>query len=344
VKPRPLLSVLLPIALIAGPLGAQQSPTVRRARQAYDQLDFSSAITLARRALAERLTRDDRIQLYEVLGYSYGALDSARQAVEAFRQLVFLAPDREPDVERVSPRITSLYASALGQVLVVRKVAVDSASFIAGEGQVLIRYQVSRPARATTRVVGQGVEIVVDSQLVTGPAIATWNGLTGSGEPVPAGTYQILVTAVEGRNEFTGPAEIRVDRGSVDTLAHLTGLPGYSFQPETEAPPRTWRPLGLAVLYTGLVAGAAVALENTSLDLGDRREVGGVGFLALVTGLVMSVKKPDPRPVPANIQYNRLLREQIIERNAQIAEENGRRRQQVTLTITPTPVPAPAPR
>jgi len=117
-----------------------------------------------------------------------------------------------------------------------------------------------------------------------------------------------------------------------------------SFQPETEAPPRTWRPLGLAVLYTGLVAGAAVALENTSLDLGDRREVGGVGFLALVTGLVMSVKKPDPRPVPANIQYNRLLREQIIERNAQIAEENGRRRQQVTLTITPTPVPAPAPR
>jgi len=331
------LLVWLALTLTAPPLDAQQSPTVRRARQAYDQLDFPNAISLARRALAERLSRDDRIQVYEVLGYSYGALDSARQAVEAFRQLVFLAPDREPDVERVSPRITSLYASALGQVLVVRKVSVDSATFIAGEGQVLIRYQVSRAARATTRVVGQGVEVVVDSQLVTGPAVATWNGLTRTGEPAPAGTYQVLVTAVEGRNEFTGPTEIRVERGSVDTLPHLTGLPGYTFQPETESPPRNWRPLGLAVLYTGLVAGAAFALENTSLDLGERREVGSVSFLALVTGLVMSVKKPDPRPVPANIQYNRLLREQIIERNVQIAAENRRRRQQVTLTITPAP-------
>ena len=124
---------LLALMLGASPALAQQNPTVRRATQAYDQLDYSNAVILARRALAERLSREDRVQVYQVLGYSYGAMDSLRQAVEAFRQLIFLAPDREPDVERVSPRITSLYASALGQVLVVRKVQVDSASFVAAD-------------------------------------------------------------------------------------------------------------------------------------------------------------------------------------------------------------------
>lgn len=334
---RALLSVLA--ALAAGPAAAQQNPTARRAAQAYEQLDYANAVVLARRALGERLTREDRIRTYEVLGYSYGALDSLRQAVEAFRQLIFLAPDREPDVERVSPRITSLYASALGQILVVRKIAVDTASFIAGEGRVPIHYELSRAARAVVRVVGQGVDLVLDSQLVTGRNTSGWNGLTRAGEAAPAGVYQVLITAVEGRNEFTGPVEIRVARGSVDTVAHLTALPGYTFQPESEAPPRNWRPLGLSVLYTGLIAGAAFALENTSLDLGGRREIGGVSFLGLVTGFVMSVKKPDPRPVPANIQYNALLREQIAERNAQIAQDNRRRRQQVRLTITPVSVP-----
>jgi hypothetical protein len=333
--------VLAGLTLLAGAATAQNSATLRRARAASEQLDFATTIRLARQATTEQLGRDDRILAFELLGYAYGALDSARQAVDAFRQLIFLAPDREPDVERVSPRITSLYASALGQVLVVRKVAVDSTTIVAGDGRVLIRYQVSRAARATTRVVGQGLDLVVDSQLVTGPGLASWNGLSPAGTAAPAGLYQVLVTASEGRNEFTGPLEIRVDRSAVDTMAHITTLPGYTFQPETESPPRNWRPLGLAVLYTGMVAGAAVALENTSLDLGERREVAGVASLAFVTGLVMSLKKPDARPVPANIQYNALLREQIAERNRQIAEENQRRRQQVKLTVTPVATGAP---
>lgn len=321
--------------LIAPASVAQEHPVVARAKQAYDQLDFSNAIRLARQSLNQRLTRDDRIVAYEVLGYAYGALDSTRQAVEAFRELIFLAPNREPDVERVSPRITSLYASAMGQVLVVRRLSIDSASFVAGQGRVPIRYEVSRAARVRTRIVGAGLDVVVDSQLVTGPALATWNGLTPDGAPAPAGLYQVLVTATEGRNEFAASADVRIAHGAVDTLDHIATLPGYEFQPETERPPRNWRPLGMAVLYTGLAAGASVALENTSLDLGERREVAGVGFLAVLTGFVMSIKKPDPQPVPANIRYNELLREQIAQRNADIILENRRRRQQVLLTIAP---------
>lgn len=329
-----LVASLVGVVPVAG-LTAQEHATVRRAKAAYDGLEFSRAVAIARQALNERLSSSDRVLTYEILAFSFGALDSARQAVEAFRELIFLDPDREPDVERVSPRITALYASALGQVLVVRGVGVDSTSFVAGRGGVPIRYEVSRPARAVTRVIGPGYGVVIDSQLVAGMGGVRWQALTPEGEPVPAGRYQVVVTAIEGRNEYAAQVEVAVRHGTVDTLPHLTALPGYTELPETERPPRNWQPLGIAVLYAGLSAGAAVALENT--DLGDnyRRGVVGVSFAALVTGVVMSVRRPDPQPVQANILYNRLLREQLAQRNREIAQQNAERRREVRLTITP---------
>ena len=56
---------------------------------------------------------------------------------------------------------------------------------------------------------------------------------------------------------------------------------------------------------------------------------------ALVTGLAMSLRRPDPRPSPANILYNQLLRELLARQNADIARENETRRSQVLLHVTP---------
>jgi hypothetical protein len=323
-------------ALIPATLGAQEHPLVRRAQQAYDALDFSGSIGTARAALQQQLTREDRILAYELLGFSYGALDSTRQAVEAFRQLIFLDPDREPDVERVSPRITSLYASALGQVLVVRRVTVDSTSFIAGRGFVPIRFEVTRASRAVTRVIGGGLDLVIDSALVVaGEMQVLWDPVTVSGDPVASGTYQVVVTVFEGSNQFGAPLDLSLTHSAVDTLAHLTSLPGYTEQPEYETPGRSWQPLGIALLYTGLAAGAAVALENPNLEVGERKELAGVSLLTLIAGVALSLKKPDPVPVEANILYNQLLREELARRNADIAQQNTERRRQVMLTVVP---------
>jgi hypothetical protein len=316
---------------------AQGNATLRQAQQAYDALDFSSAITLARRALGQQLDRNDQILAHELLGFAYGALDSTRQAVEQFRELIFIDPDREPDVNLVSPRITSLYASALGQVLVVRRLRVDSTSFVAGEGRLGIQFQLSRPARAIGRVVGSGYDAVIDTQLVAGSGRFEWRALNDDGEPVPAGDYQVIVTAVEAGNEFSVPTDIRVTHAPVDTADMLTSLPGYSYLPESEIPPRDWKPLGISVLYAGLASGAAIALESNTLGESER-EVLGVSVLAVVTGFIMSVKKPDPRPVPANIRYNELLRENLARRNDEIARENAERRRQTRLTIIPIEV------
>jgi hypothetical protein len=329
----------LALAAPAGALAAQQQADVRRAQQAYADADFARAIASAHRALGQPLGRLDRVVAYEVLGFAYAALDSSRQAQEAFRQLIFLDPNREPDVNLVSPRITSLYANALGQVLVVRRATVDSATFVAGQGAAAVRFQVSRSARVVTRIVGQGLDLPIDTQLAVGATRVDWDGLGSDGAPVASGDYQVVVTATEGQNDFAATVPVRVRHGAVDTLQHLSSLPGYTEQPETVRPPRDWRPLGVSALIAGVAAGASFALGSSDLSGESRREIGGASVLTIGVGLFLSLRRAEPQPVEANIRYNQLLREQLAQRNAEIAGQNLLRRRQVLLTIVPGPSP-----
>jgi hypothetical protein len=328
-----LLLQLVPAVSIA-----QANPVLRQAQAAYDSLDYGQAVTAARLALQQNLNREDRIAAFELMGFAFGALDSTRQAVEAFRELIFLSPDREPNVERVSPRITSLYASALGQVLVVRRVSIDSASFIAGRGSVAIRFYVSRLARVTTRVLGGGTDSIIDTTTTTGSARVDRTGLGRNGQPLPAGVYQIIITARESsRSEYSSePLAVRIEHATVDTVAHLARLPGYQEQPEMVTPPRDWRPLALAALYTGAAVGVFFALDDRALGTGPRTGMLSIGGAAVAIGAGLSLRKPDPRPSQTNILYNRLLRDLLERRNAEIARENALRRTQVLLTVKPS--------
>lgn len=330
------LSVLL-LTVAGAPAAGQADSSLAGARAAYDSLDYAGAIRLARQALAQPLGPEELISAYEVLGYSYGAMDSTRRAVDAFRRLIFLAPDREPDVERVSPRITSLYASALGQILVVRRLRIDSASFVAGAGSVPIRFELSRTAVARTRVVGPGTDLVVDSQTVAGAVQVAWTARDAGGRPLPAGEYDLVVTAREGEREeySTRPVRVRVDHAAVDTLPLLDSLPGYREQPEMVTPPRDWRPLALTVVITGLASGAFFALDNKSLGSGPRTAMISVAGASLATGLGLSLRRPEPRPSPTNVLYNSLVRELLARRNAEIARENADRRRETLLTVRP---------
>jgi hypothetical protein len=95
--------------------------------------------------------------------------------------------------------------------------------------------------------------------------------------------------------------------------------------------------VGLAFLYTGGALIGTLGLESSSLGSSSKRELGLVGGAALVTGFVMMLRKPAPRPAEANILYNRLLRDQIARRNQDIAKENVARHQQVQVTVAPVP-------
>ena len=323
-------------------LGAQtvQNATLRRAQQAYDNLEYRQVLTLAPAALRERLTGPERARAYELLGFTYGAMDSILKAVDAFKQVVLIDPERQLDPNRVSPKAYSAFDVALRQVLLVRQLRIDSTSFVGGQGALPIRFTVTQPARVVTRAVGSDGSFLIDSGAWNGQVNLTWPARLANGDPVPAGNYTVVVDARLGQNAFSASQPVRLSHGLVDTLTHLTSLPGYQSLPETEVPPQSWRPLGLAFLFTGGALVGTLGLESSSLGAGSKRELAVVGGAALVTGFVMTLRKPAPRPASANILYNHLLRDQIARRNQEITKENVARRQQVQLTIVPLSKPA----
>ena len=323
-----VISVMWPVALVA-----QESSALRRAVTAYRDLEYGQAITFCKQALRERLRADDQVRAYEILGFAFAALDSARQATDAFKELVLLSPDRELDPARISPKITSLFALARTQVLVVRRLELDSTSIIAGAQNANFAFTVTRPARVRARITGSGRDVVIDDLRVEGTVRVQWNGLMADGNPAPSGSYRLVVEATAGRDSYAASLPIRIVGGAVDTVAHLTALPGYELLPETVIPPRSWRPLMLASTAAGVMAGASLALEHGGLTGGGRREILSVGVGTIALGVLASWKRPAPVPAPANIRYNALVREQLARRNAELAAQNATRRRQVQLTL-----------
>lgn len=331
------LLLLVPVAL-RGQAPGVQNATLRRAISAYESLDFPQVIVLGRAALRERLSAPERARAEELLGFAFSATNQPDSAISAFKEAILLDPDRQLDPRRVSPRITGYFNAALGQVLVVRQVKIDSARFISGTAGAgaPVRFTVTAPARVRTRAVSGSNTLLIDSSVVAGTLNLKWAGTMPNGDPVPAGRWTIVVDAFgAGQSVFSASQEVQVTVGAVDTLPHLTALPGYTELPETEIPPQSGRPLGLALLYTGAAGAGALALNNGDLGTSTGREIGVAAVAALVTGFVMTLKKPAPRPALGNIQYNKLLREQLARRNADITQQNSQLRRQVQITVVP---------
>jgi hypothetical protein len=329
------LALVLPVAA-----GAQsiQNVTLRRAQQAFDNLDYRQALTIAQASLRERLTGFERARAYELLGFTYSGMDSILKAVDAFKEVVLIEPERDLDPNRTSPKALSAFQVALTQILVIRQLRVDSVNFIGGQGAVGIRYTVTQPSRVVTRVTGGTLGSVrIDSTVANGQVNIRWPARMASGDPVPAGNYSVVVEATVGQNSFSTSQPIRITHGAVDTLPHLTSLPGYTYLPETEVPPKSWRPMGLALVYSGIALAGTSALSHGDLGSSSMREGGIISGGIVLAGFVMTLKKPAPQPAQGNILYNSLLREQIARRNTEIAQENTRRRQEVALSVVPLP-------
>src|SRR2546425_6590539 len=131
-----------------------QNATLRKAQQAYENLDFRQALSGGQAALRERLTGFERARAYELLGFTYSGMDSILRAVDAFKQVILLEPERDLDPTRTSPKALSAFQVALTQVLVIRQLHVDSVTFVGGQGVVAVRYTVTPPAPVVPPLLG----------------------------------------------------------------------------------------------------------------------------------------------------------------------------------------------
>jgi hypothetical protein len=332
------VAALLPALSGSGALRAQEPDAVAAVRALHARARYDSVVVAAHSALQSgRLGSGDRIVVYELMGYAYAVLDSVAGAVDAFRQLIWLAPDREPSIESWAPRIYQLYTSALGQVLVIRRIRADSASFVAGEGNYRVRFEVTRPCVLVARVIGPGIDGLVDSVRVSGLSSIAWSGLAPDGTPVGDGRYYLHLRATAESETYTPPGavQLRVTRSALDTLPHLTRLEGLEALPETLPPPRSAKPLALTLLYAAEGVGAALAMQNGSWGTAQRTGMLAAGAFTLGVGLAVTARRPDPAPVEANIRFNDHLRQLLQRENTEIARQNVERRAKTVLHIVP---------
>jgi hypothetical protein len=332
------LRLLVGAVLVGAPpaLAAQSHPLVREAKAAYQDFDFVRAIQTGQRAVRERLAAGDQLDAWRILAFAFASLDSSRQARDAFKQAIFLDPDWSLDESRVSPKITSVYSLALREVLVIRDPAVDSTSFVVGQGSASLRFAVTRTARVQVRIAGPGGGgHLVDSLRGEGAMALRWDGRLEGGAVPEAGVYTVVIEAVSGRDSYARSVRLQVTPGVVDTVPHLTSLPGYDLLPETVVPARSWRPFGLSLLTSAIAGGAALALESGKLGGGPHRELAGVSVASVGLGVLAMLRKPAPVPSEANLRYNRIVRDNLARENARIALDNDSRRRQVRLRVTP---------
>ena len=241
--------------------------------QAYDNLDLNNAISLAHQALGQRMIASDQDRAYSLLGFAYSnTTDGFDKAIDAFKQVLLITPERTLDANRTPTKTLVAFNMALSTMLLVRGLGVDSARFVAGSGIVPIHFSVTSPARVRTRALSGKTVVLIDSAIANGSVNLRWPATMPNGDPVPPGDYTIVVEATAGENSFSASHRVHVASGAVDTVAHLLELPGYAALPEMEVPPRSWRPMGLAFLYTGIAGTGSLALENPSLGTPSRQD------------------------------------------------------------------------
>jgi hypothetical protein len=319
------------------PVVGQEHPLLADAAAAWEASDFDGVLAAARAALGDTLSPAQQAEAWDWVARVYDTMGETESVIAALEQFVLHAPEWEFDPNERDPEFLTLHQIALSRNLVVRRVAVDSVTFPAGRGGVRVRFQVTQPAPVRTRLYGPGgfERDLGTIGLVGSVDLVEWDGLTPEGDPAPPGLYTFQISAGDSVfGEYTGFVRVALRRTEPVLLPHIDSIPGWSEYPETESPPRDWKPLAIAGLAAAVGTGATLMIESSSTGV-SYRELIAINVGALLTGLWWSLKQPEPQPVQANIRFNRLLRRQIDRENQRIDEENARLRGQVLLTVVP---------
>jgi tetratricopeptide (TPR) repeat protein len=92
-----------------------ESPLIKKAIAAYEELNYDQAVELLQQALAETLTRDEMIATRRTLGLCHVALDDPEKARADFVELLRLDPGFSLD-RSVSPRVRAALDEARVQL------------------------------------------------------------------------------------------------------------------------------------------------------------------------------------------------------------------------------------
>lgn len=334
------LAALLLAALLPAGVSGQESPQTAlldRGIRAYQTLDYETAASLLRRALAasapDTLTSVERVRALTYLAATDFYRDRRDSATMVFSRLVRMAPRARPDPLIFPPEVTAVYDAVRRATKVVAADLPDTIVDLNG-GHYPIRLAASSFHEIVVTLEQEDGRFL--RGLYAGPIGDTlqvrWDGTDSAGVPLSTGQYVIAVTSRptpggEVLRVLRVPLEVKAGGGR-DTLP-------WPATPPTPLPERARSGPALRALAAGFLGGtAALALPSVVAQdahpAGARFAVAGAVSLAGLFGYF--AHKPG-RPLPENVVANRERRAawQIVVDS--VRRENGARRREVRLTI-----------
>ena len=326
--------------LLAASSASAQGPaeTLERAIAAYDDLDFSTAVGLVRRALAAEgesaLSSQDRLRALSYLGAAEFYRDNPDSAMSAFRQIVILDPRYEIDDLVFPPDLTSIFSLVRRDTKVVLVDAPPVEYIRAGTERYAAQLYASsyhEILAAVTLSDGRRVRVLYTG-LIGDSLEVYWDGLDSASVPITTGRYFLTVESTGRDGSVVRHVRVPLDvsAASIDTLPHPAPPADSLFLPE-----RVRSGPAIKALAAGVVGGLAVSLlpsmiaPDTELS-GTRLLVGGSMTIAGVFGFF--TQRPG-RSIPENVAANDLVRGEWEARRDDIARRNAALRAEVDLEI-----------
>lgn len=329
-----LLAAMLAVAA-ATTSRAQGNDPLAGAMRAYQDLDYDSAATLLRRALASpRLPDTTRITALMHLGATELFREQRDSATAAFRRLVLFEPRYQPDQLRFPPEVSSLFqATRLGTIAVAVQLPVTGRIVGPGDRWPIRLYATAVHEVTVAIVPARGAARTVYAGAIGDSLQVLWDGRDAAGAPADSGPATLLVTSrnAAGRPTRQVSVPLTIARPSQDTTPLPLPPAASLLRPES-------RPgaSGMSPLMTGLLAGATAMVLPSIVSSGEsgmsaRFVVGGMLSAAGIAGLVRARR---PQPIPENVAWNRQLQlgwEREVER---VRAENALALSQPPIVIT----------
>ncbi len=326
--------------LVAAGVGSAQAPSdpIGDGIRAYKRLDFDVAAALLRRGLARLPADVPMAQRATALVY-LGAADLFRgrrdSAAAVFRRLVLLDPRYRPDALIFPPEVTSAFDAVRQRTKAVALVLPPDTEFTLGNGGFAIRLVASSFQRVdVTLLYEDGTPF---RALYFGPMGDSmqlqWDGYDAAGLPPPVRRVLLRVASRAPTGELGGIAQLPLDLRVIDadTLVWPAPLANAVLRPERATGAAARRALLGGLLLSAAVTGLPAAVGSGKGDASAARLVvaGAVGF----AGVVGFVLHRPGRPLAANVQANRAMRDAWQRRTADVSAENARRRAAVRLAV-----------
>lgn len=335
--------VTFSLVALAQPVFAQRAPgdVLSRGIILYEELQLERAVVLLRDVTSPSnttATMAERVQAMKYLGATFSLLGQRDSATAYFRRMLERDPFMDLDPAVFTTQERQLFALARRQTFVVGVRTLSDTGFVPGQGGVSLRFVTTRHARvqAIVRRPGGAEPLAAFRWTAEGASESPWDGLDQQGQRLPAGRYQLDVTATATTDSASDTVTLRFDvnydhEALEDTLVFDT----RSLLPERRPPSiaRSQLAAGLALATFAIAVPTVIGHDDLS---GTRKHALVMASVTASGGIASFFLSRRGSGIPANVLENARRREQHVRQNREIRDRNAARLAAARMIITPT--------